>query len=388
MFEDMKDSEYCIKDIINMAKKNKNNYLKHDLLKHLSSFCEKNKIKLSTEKIDDTRLGRLIFSGNIGYNGIVVDSDTWKILVMPPKKYIRNIDGKTELSKFDYVIKIMNGTIVTLYYYDNEWSISTAHGYDVSHITWLSKKSFAQLILEALLANPDFANKSGLANELVEEHLSFKMLDTKFYYTIGFRHEDIHPSHNEMKHPGKFAWFIGSNCDDSKNPIQLLPMQESCDVGRAKTVNDLWKTSPSDYGYMLYGKSKPILLESELMKKLKKYIYNIPKRIGLNDSNRLQFVQIRAFLNDSWRDDFIRLFPQFKLRFENYQRICRSIIVSVVNLITDKKVSDRYYEIAQIIYKKMKDIDAVSTKFDIISNFINPEYTLLFMDLYDSKFGK
>lgn len=387
-------TSYSVSDIIGIASKNEQKQNKSDLIKYLSEFCEKNNIKISLELKSEENggIGRIILSGNVSNAGTVIDSDSWKVLAMPPRqpnpKFSRKIVGQN-LSKYE-ITKIVDGTIATLYYYGECWNISTTNGYDVSNMTWLGEKTFACLIMEVLLGNAKFAEASGLSDSLDETgRLMFSKLSRDYYYTIGFRHENIHLPHAGMKCPKRVVWFLNSNdpkIDDS--PMRLLPVQSVVNIKGAGNIDELFTKAPSDYGYILKNDSETLLVESGLMKYLKMCVYSIPKIAGLDSSNRVLFVIIRAFLSDD-RDKFFSLFPAFANEHKKCQIIYRGIMTSITSVATEQKVNPIYYDLASTIYNKMRKVDAINANhqnWKIIANFIGSEYTLQFMDVYNEKF--
>ena len=379
-----------VKDIIAIAKKNENKLSKNGLIDFLFEFCEENNIKMIKE-YDNDSVRRIILSNDIINAGTVIDVNTWKVLAMPPPQPNSKFSRKTlKLSNYE-VAKIIDGTIVTLYYFEDAWNISTVNGYDVSNITWIGSKTFAQLLYDALSENKNLVESSGLSLDKDDGRLNFTNLSTDYYYTIGFRHENIHPPHNKMRCPRRVAWFVNSNVPDiDKSPMQYLPTQSIVNIELIKNIDELFLKSPSDYGYILRNKKETLLVESELTKTIKKWVYTIPKIGELNSSNRLLFVIVRAYLSD-YKDKFLIMFPQFAQEYKKCEIIYRSICGAISNIASHKDISPAYAEITELIYNKMRKIDAINLNkqnWSIIKHYVGPEYTLLFMNLYDIKFDQ
>lgn len=384
---------YAIADIVKIAIKNEDKLSNEAMLNHLEQFCTRNQIRMSRgyKLIDDVKqYNRIILSGNVSNAGTVICTDTWKILAMPPSQPTTKFSRRevdSNLEKYE-VTKIIDGTIATLYYYGGSWCISTTNGFDVGDITWIGEKTFSELVYDALSGHTKFAQASGIG---LNGHcrLELPKLSTDYYYTIGFRHEDIHPPHARMKCPKRLAWFVGSNCPDADNPMTCLPVQAIVNTEKITKIDDLWTKAPSDYGYILRRKGEVLLVESDLTRDLKKYVYNIPKLNGLDCDNRMMFVIIRAFLSDTCKDKFIALFPQFATEYKKCGIIYKAIVTSIANLAAGRKVSSTFGEFAEVVYNKMRKIDAInstSQNWKIIDSFIGPKYTMQFMKLYDEKF--
>jgi len=260
--------------------------------------------------------------------GVVVDYQTSKILAFPPKpsnpryKFNKTVD----LVKYN-VYQINDGTTVTLYHYDDKWQVSSLNGYSVGALIWAGTKTFKQVLTECLATCPDF---------------NWERLDTNKCYTVGFRHPEYHPFK-----PSKKVWFIQSVDLSSQNVEEFVPNYED-DIGiplQPKmniTIEELIdnirnagfnyiRDGTIDMGYILRpieNDNSSILLESSLLKYIKKFIYNDRSgRLNPRDENyvgaekRIIYIALKAYLdvNDhyvfkslfSQHDDLYVLFSEF-----------------------------------------------------------------------------
>jgi hypothetical protein len=154
-----------------------------------------------------------------------------------------------------------DGTIVSLYYYDNKWRISTTRGYDMGASKWLSTKTYDEIV----------------AIVLQKYDISFDELDQSKYYTIGFHHPEYHPFMNEIT-----AWSVSS-----RNKIDKLPQQPQVTFPSTFTNEQILNALHNNnhgamrnylsfgkihYGYILRYNDSNIILESDLFQNIK-YIY-------------------------------------------------------------------------------------------------------------------
>jgi hypothetical protein len=292
----------------------------------------------------------------------------------------------------DYdVYPIIDGTVVTLYWYGNSWRLSSSNGYDVTNMRWLSNKTYFDAIVELAADYPAF---------------SFDRLSKSSSYTIGFRHHSFQPL---LSDPQKM-WFIQScntsllnmlsvvNADISKIPVQtmaglnnllskstpkpVLIISSKDDIGlpvqgalenptleslldhNANSLVEFSKGLTGDftvvphYGYFFRPKSGKTglgdyMFESTLLHLIRKTLYNFPKKRGLGETelsyeNRIHYAILRAYLSHNLKYPFINLFPQYKDEYEKLDGIFRRVAERITQLLrspNDKKIFDQKTEV-------------------------------------------
>lgn len=271
--------------------------------------------------------------------GIVMEYGTWKILAMPPHP----ANPRVKLSAIDaseYTVREINdGTMITLYYYQNEWHLATTNGITVGSLIWLGNKTYRQVLDECLAKYPDF---------------SFDKLKKDHSYTIGFRHPEYHPFR-----PSTEAWFIQSYDTTNKtmNTSDIgIPEQKIVDI----TMDQILKLSHNadatfieqntvNFGYVMRHKTKPmgrcsnIIIESSMMKWLKTFVYN-DKEGRLNAKandyvgapNRLKYVALKSYLDVRHAKIFIHLFPQYQPIYDIVINFINSLASSIKNTKPEK----------------------------------------------------
>lgn len=279
-------------------------------------------------------------------DGIVINN-SGDVLALPLQRYnpfANHGRVATALAAGKYTVqKVFDGSIVTLYYYNSSWRISSASGYDVTNIKWIGDKTYDETLKELLPA--DFYSK----------------LDTDKCYTIGFRHLSFHPLQSD---PAR-VWFMQAvdlgalNCD-SPHEVYIsdgpLPSIEQVEVKNldglveenARALAGYYSTGNLHYGYMLRGDFAElgdianVMLESTLMKAVRQIFYNNTKhieRIKLTNENRIKHIALRAYLTHNQKYDFIQLFPQFKSHYDSFDSIFKDIMSNVKSALrsTDSK---------------------------------------------------
>lgn len=248
--------------------------------------------------------------------------------------------------KFEEIVKNLNsykiyrvhdGTIVNLYWYDNKWCLGSANGYETNMYRWIGPNTYWEEFTGVLKMYPNW---------------SFDNLNKNYTYTIGFRCENFHPLRTDKPH----CWVVAIHDNQTLNPAFHdvgLPFQEEIrlDAIPGETLRDkfyslisenhdayynyLKDRSRHNYGIILRGEfavhnmHANIMIESTLMAKVRKLMYNFPKmhrsRIVLNNTNRLEYNTLKAYLTYASRSDFVQLFPELKPRFDVYNKIIADV---------------------------------------------------------------
>ncbi len=265
-------------------------------------------------------------------NGVVLEYPTWKILALPSHTFNPNFnigDVKKNIAQYR-IYEIKDGSTVTLYWYgntltDGSWCMSSANGFDVSGYQWLGQSTYMMAFNQLARSYPDF---------------SFDRLDKTKSYTVGFHHADFHPL---MADPSKI-WLIQASdlttlCSCNVNigiPFQTTIENSDWDRMIEKNNNAMTKYMSYEheihYGYILRrdgggdddgnGCDNNIILESELLKKIRLMVYNLPKKripgaAPITPDTRIGYIVLRAYLN-AQRYVFINLFPQYNNLYKKY----------------------------------------------------------------------
>ena len=84
----------------------------------------------------------------------------------------------------------------------------------------------------------------------------------------------------------------------------------------------------------LTGEHSDFLIESPLLKKIRKILYQRPSRsvrADLDHDIRLEYNILRTYLTAVERDDFIALFPHWKEKFSAYEEFISNVVHSIIH---------------------------------------------------------
>jgi hypothetical protein len=330
-------------------------------------------------------------------NGMVLCNG--KILVYPQeilnlrpniKEVVKNWNKYSQYS-------VIDGSTVSMYYFDNKWRISTTNGYDVGGLKWNNSDITYQTVMTQLFSD----NK-----------ISQNDLDVSLSYTFIVRHPSIHL----LKRDPMGLWLLRTTNGASEVPIDSLykPIRSLMrQLARTrpmsyKQVNDICKSALSNYikhprssnihyGFILradceLGYDTNVLLESTMLKKIRQLIYNLPKGT-FRPAKPRQYCILRAYLNYSQRPIFKALFPEYLPTFEQYDNLFAQVTNCIMNCMRNRNTrakliefhNEPYEIMAFNLLSEIERMENVNT-FDSTSNYIlrdivvDPKY----LDMYYS----
>lgn len=320
-------------------------------------------------------------------NGIVICAKQWVIISYPVRKYSTEVPNSIidrSLSEDAYdIINVYDGTIVNIYPYgNNQWGISSSRAYEMSTNKWMGSKNYATILFELFTKYyPKFVETYELsANRDIDEivSLNFGRLPRDRCYTIGFRSHEFHPVRGDPER----IWFVQSAglpifpVVDTVTPyMEHIPKQDPCTDFKYKTVKDIRASFDADcesnvynYGYLLRRKDgqHSVFIESPLMAKLRTLVYSHldPKySYTINNTNRYTFNIVSAYLNNSFREDFIKLFPDAAPVYESLKELTTNVVKKVLSYLCindGAKFSDVQQLIAHIDNVYPNDTDKVT----------------------------
>jgi len=173
-------------------------------LNAIRSFLFKNYIKTVYEKVDDNNDGfRVMFIANrfksdfsnpisAECNGAIFYFDKTKKsftpLVVPTelfnsKKLVKkNIESLYKAGGYE-VFPVMDGTIMNLYYFNGSWRISTNKAYDATDLIMTGNKTYLDILNETL---------SYEHNKEIRDYLSIANMDINKCYTVCVKNSSFH----------------------------------------------------------------------------------------------------------------------------------------------------------------------------------------------------
>jgi len=333
-------------------------------------------------------------------NGVVIDTNTWKALSVPPSSFnyrpnTRIVDKYLRDELYD-IIKIDDGTVVTLYFWMHPldgptWALASSNGYDVSSLHWMGPLTYAEIFYDlAQRLYPEFKSITGMTLERRKNNvtsLNFTNLDRNHCYTVGFRHHNFHPMTSD---PERMWQIQSANLTENipvvtfsnlSSGLPVIPKQEiyttstlsneapmvhimanrpnmtfhDLQVSGIDALNNikLKNNFLESYGYILRSRDttittthSDILIETPLLTTIRKIIYEkapIDIRNLLTYNNRLEYNAMRAFLTISERDNFLILYPNWADKFQLYGQFVNNIIGLIIHNLRQHKTNNRKY---------------------------------------------
>lgn len=286
-------------------------------------------------------------------NGLVLKSDTWEPLVIPPRTFKGNVkvdDINAYLARDEYdIFEVQDGTVISLYYFENSWKISTFKGFDVTFLRW-NGKAYNQ------------AFKDVLKSKNIDISEFYKRLDPANCYTFCFTHSDFHLFW-QGKVPQDFLniSFIQSvNLATQQisrvNPFDSTKIMNQNPGKKVTNVREIFKELPKSltnfthggkacFGYILRFKDSVeitkensmnahVVLESRLLQTIRRLFYHgkFNRIIKEKKFERTQYIIVNSFLDKISHDIFLHLFPQFQAEFNKLEKISIKLIKKIIDI--------------------------------------------------------
>lgn len=261
-------------------------------------------------------------------------------------KYINDYD----------LIKIQNGSIINLYFYNGKWVVSTMRGYEMNNVKWFgTNMTFSQVFDEC--GGKDLYEK----------------LDTKKCYTFNISHPKMHVLTETLILTQVAEYDLANNesvplslnvspqikLEKLFNFWELISMNKTA-LDNAVNNKGLW------YGFILKdttGKHKGdlqnMIFESSLMKAINAMV-NHKRYNELSKSANITREQAIVLYNYLEKNMFIRLLPHYSHEFQRFDTIANEIVLTISELKRKAKFSyPKHHDIAKAICMKLdKKINA------------------------------
>lgn len=295
-------------------------------------------------------------------NGLVLEANEngWDLLVLPqttPKININTSIANDLIRKQTYdIFYVEDGTIISLYFHktSNKWAMSTQKGINVNDVVF-NTLTYDQMFNEVL-------EKNGINS--VEFYAG---LDKQTCYTLGFKHNDIHPFMEGTGEPVYKIWFI--------QMVQIKEVFEECIICKTspfeqisnhkkveypiKSLGVLFKTLKEtfttfvnvktiNYGYILVARDNNgivdnaeyniLFLESNLMNYIRNLWYDAAyiKYSKYKSYDRISTILLNSFIDNNRVDIFNALFPQFKQQLDILNDVENTLVEKIYNKLNVK----------------------------------------------------
>ncbi len=405
---------------------------------YIRSFVYKNYIKTVIEPENNENKQRIIFIANrfksdfnnpmsAECNGLIMEHDLnqnkYKMLVIPIELFNSQHLNKSTIEYFYNqnaykLYKVYDGTIINLYYYDNEWKISTNKAYEANNLIFVNNKTYKNVLDEILLNYPDF---------------NYNHLNINKCYTLCMKYSYYHPFIENLHFNNNKLILLQSIDINQFNHNQNIIINESEELGIPVSVQyslDSFQNLNQIYMYLnneinrykkekhlsnyqpLFGiilrtknisKTKNysnILLESNLMAKIRNLIYNhtFTKKLNFynvldksnnmmidkNYYNMLNLISLKIYLTKKDINLFILLFPEFKQSIKVYNYMftyMTKYLIKNYNII-----NLNINNIDKILKNEMQlELKEIPSEIPINYNKLNKLMLIIYIDLKNKK---
>jgi hypothetical protein len=325
-------------------------------------------------------------------NGLILQAGTWNPIVIPPRTFKSNVKVDVVNAGFargEYeVFEASDATMVTLYYFDKSWRMSTVKGFDVTYLKW-NNKVYNQAFKEVLRVKG------------VDVGEFYNSLNKKSCYTFCFTHPEFHPFWRGLpKEDILNVNFVQSVELDSSavnrtNPFDENQITNQVQVNKFTNVRDIFKELPRSlkgfsnnqnvcFGYILRYKEdveitqenamySHVFLESRLLQTIRRLYYNGQYSLTAREKNmdRTKVIIVNSFLDKKVNEIFIKLFPQFQVDFDRLEQISVKLITKIIDIQTYNSQTEEKEAVAPT-----ESVDKLTSSAEFLLNAFNKVYTL------------
>ena len=326
-------------------------------------------------------------------NGLLLKAETWEPLVIPPRTFKSNVTVdvvNASLARSEYdVFEAQDGTMISLYFFDNSWRMSTVKGFDVTYLKWNGK-----------VYNQAF--KEVLRSKDIDVGEFYKSLDPTKCYTFCFTHSDFHPFW-QGKTPQEFLNIsfvqsvdLATQEISRENPFDSEKITDQIPGEKITNVRDIFKELPRSltnftrggkacFGYILRFKDSVevtkensmyahIFLESRLLQTIRRLFYNGQFNTTVKEKklDRTQYIIVHSFLDKRSHDIFLNLFPQFQEEFEKLEQISVKLIKKIIDIHEYKSTQN-----TEVVAVNPADsVDKLTSSSEFLLNSLEKVFTL------------
>jgi len=341
-------------------------------------------------------------------NGAIVSynrtNNKWKTLVIPTELFNSQPLCKEQINTYiknkNYSLyKVYDGTIINLYFYQNQWRISTNKAYDATNLLFMENKTYNNVLEELFSSYKDF---------------NMNRLNINKCYTICFKYEKFHSfreNSNENQNKLILIQSIDMELFNSQKKIHIdytedigIPVSTQYNLPGDYTLKNIYNilyneitkykkyskttTYEPNFGLILrshnYNHTKEysnILLESNLMSKIRNLLYNhsFAKKLNYFDKllnnemivdkyyyNMQHLINLKIYLSEKDKALYNLLFSQFKPNMEQYNNFIKFLTKYIIK---NYFLFQKYLNDFSNTIKNISLIDIIPTDPDINVNY-------------------
>jgi hypothetical protein len=358
------------------------NYIKNKELK----IDTDNQLLLLFNKKTDTEIQREA-------NGVIFDKNTNKVVCACYPDFV-NINNNDELTKFvdnesiDSIESIEyceDGTVIRLYYYNNQWRTATKKCIDARYSSWSSKKSFDNIFWE-LFNNSDETGKEpcaqGINDELLDKNRTYIFILLHVENVLVVKHKNNKLIYKGSIHNDTFK--IKEDYDSLFTNHKYIENVEKIDLSQYYTSNSddiilnqsLVLTSDNINKLMFNNTKRGILFKFKNDDNIYKYDFDNFKLLNdIRGNEPLIRIRYLELLSEPEKLNLlIKYYPEyhmvFSMIYHNIMYICNDIYMvyrnSHIKHIIKIDDTHKYYRTIKQIHAQYKRTNIPITKNDIL----------------------
>lgn len=287
-------------------------------------------------------------------NGIIIDKNTMDILCYTFDKCNNSLEIPNDFD-FDnlYIENAIEGTIVKLYYTNENWLLSTKKCIDSSKASWISTKNFHQMFTECI-------NTTSI---IIEDKLnkdycySFIIIHPENSIVVKYQYPVLyHVSTRNMKTFEEIDVDVG---------IQKMPRTKICKENINDVIENLMNTKELFYEGLIF-------IDTQYRRwKLRTPVFNRARELWGNTNNRLyRYIELRR--DGNLLNEYLMYFPCDRDVFIEYENRLKNVAHDILKYYSGKHILKNIekvpYYYSKIIYKLHGDFfkDKVKTNYSKI----------------------
>jgi len=287
-------------------------------------------------------------------NGLILDKNTLKIVCYTFDKCSNSLEIPN-IFDFNnlYIENSIEGTLVRLYYFNNNWALSTKKCIDASKASWISNKSFYELFNECINTESNKINQENLNKNYC---YSFIIVHPENSIVINYKNrypELYHISTRNMETLEEIDVDIGIK----KNYKMIVERHET-----EKIIENVMNSRDLLYEGIIF-------IDIHYRRwKIKTPIFNRARELWGNTNNRLfRYIELRK--DSNMLHEYLLYFPHDNTLFYEYENRLKNLSHDILKYYSGKHILKNIdkipYYYSKIIYRLHGDFfkDKVKTNY-------------------------